>query len=200
MKAKIFALILAFAGLPVLGLAQMQQSGTMPAGGSPQFTQQQMRQHLQIFRQYAEKMRAAQSSARATVLSSLTPAHRALLARIAGQLAVSTNPDRRAAARQLDAVLSSREKSVILSQQSHVMSQMRAYGEQMHHQMTSMMTQAQRSQMQTMMAHHGGMMMRHHERRLANDPGAALLRMAMREGGPMMVMMGHGFGAAAGPR
>ncbi len=63
--------------------------------------------------------------ARTQVLGALTPAHRALLANVVGQLAVAPNPDPRAAAKQLDAALSPAESKAILRSGDDLRTKMR---------------------------------------------------------------------------
>ncbi len=62
-----------------------------------------------------QQMRQMHQQLRAQLLNDLTPAHKALLAQVAGRLATSTNPDYDAAAARLDAALSPAEKTHILS-------------------------------------------------------------------------------------
>jgi hypothetical protein len=76
-----------------------------PPGGMQPMMMQQMRAHmLQMHQQL-----------RTEVLGALTPAHKALLASIAGELATATTPDFHAAADRLDAALSPAEKQAIVS-------------------------------------------------------------------------------------
>lgn len=60
-------------------------------------------------------MRAFHQQFRDQLLSALTPAHKQLLASIAGKLATEDRPDFAAAAKQLDDALSPQEKSTILA-------------------------------------------------------------------------------------
>lgn len=73
-----------------------------------------------------KQMRAIHEQFRSQVLGAITPAHRALLAQVVGNLAVSTNPDRRAAAQQLDAALSPAEKAAIFADAKAMRAQMRS--------------------------------------------------------------------------
>ena len=52
---------------------------------------------------------------RSRLLAALTPAHRTAVANIIGRLAVTADPDRRAAAASLDAVLTPTEKQSVVS-------------------------------------------------------------------------------------
>jgi len=61
------------------------------------------------------KAEAAHKATRAKILAALTPAHKAYLADLIGQLAVAANPDPKAATAKLDATLSASEKAQILA-------------------------------------------------------------------------------------
>jgi len=60
------------------------------------------------------EMQQARDTALNSMLAALTPAHRAELANLVGQLATTTHPDFAGAARQLDATLTPAEKAAIL--------------------------------------------------------------------------------------
>jgi hypothetical protein len=64
---------------------------------------------------------------RAQILGALTPAHRALLGRLVGELAVAPNPDPRAATRQLDAALSASERQAVISAADNAREQIRSF-------------------------------------------------------------------------
>ncbi len=100
-------------------------------------------------------------AARTQILSTLTPAHKALLAEIAGQLATAANPDYTGAAKRLDAALSASEKQHIL-----------AIGKNIHAKMETMMPRAQ---------HPHGSMMEHGDMdsHMMSDAGALLLMVSM---------------------
>lgn len=106
MRHVILAAALA-AALAAPAFAQMH--GHMPAMNASQM-QQMEQMHRQL---------------RSQVLGYLTPAHTALLAQIAGQLATSPNPDYDAAASRLDAALSASEKSNIMNAANAVHARMR---------------------------------------------------------------------------
>lgn len=84
-------------------LAIAQNAPPQPNPAMRQQMKQMHRQMLQIRR-----------TERAQMLEALTPAHRALLASIAGQLATSTQPNLRSAEHRLDAALSPKESQAIL--------------------------------------------------------------------------------------
>lgn len=120
---KLLVLFTLLATVPALVFAQAQPP--VGPGGAPWPGPDSgaMRQRMQ-------QMEAAHKQFRAKILGALTPAHRNLLASIAGQLAVSADPDPKAAAQKLDAALSSGEKQAILNAAQSFMSQQRAMREQ----------------------------------------------------------------------
>ena len=76
-----------------------------PAAGSPNF------QAMQQVRARIEQLHA---QSRISTLNALSATHRSLLAQVASQLSIAANPDPGAAAKQLDAALSSSESKAIL--------------------------------------------------------------------------------------
>ena len=102
------------------GVALAQSAPPSPPAGTmqppPPAQMQQMRDQLmRLHRQ-----------ARASILAALTPAHKALFARITGQLAVADRPDCDAAVKQLNAALSAPEKQKIMAAAQTAMAKMRA--------------------------------------------------------------------------
>ena len=63
----------------------------------------------------AAKQHALMESSRAKLFGSVTPGHRKLVAQIIGELAMSSKPDAKGAAAQVDAVLSPSEKKAIIA-------------------------------------------------------------------------------------
>jgi hypothetical protein len=86
-------------------------------------------------RQMRQQMTQIRTQARTQMLGTLTPAHRTLLANVAGQLAVTTTPNFRAAAQRLDTALSPTEKQAILAADTSARNQMRTAFAQMRSQM-----------------------------------------------------------------
>lgn len=82
-------------------------SGAFSAGASPPMplSPESIRRQTAEFQQIANQQRAFRQS----MLAALTPAHRALLAQIAGELVVAPDPDLESATRRLNAALSPRE-------------------------------------------------------------------------------------------
>lgn len=89
-----------------------------PAPPSPSVMQQMQKMHAQMVQMHRRF--------RAQILGYLTPAHKALLASVAGSLAIAANPDFEAAAKRLDAALSANEKHHIMSAASSMHAKMRS--------------------------------------------------------------------------
>jgi hypothetical protein len=202
MSSKAIALFLALAFAPALAVAQSAPpappappAASASPGAPPMMTHEQMRAHMRIFRQFHDQAERLHDAARAAMLGALSAAHRSLLARIVGNLAVSAHPDRHAAARQLDGALSAREKHYILNEARYVKDQMQTLMGHMRSQMMSMMTRQQRQGMATMHAHmHGRTMMGRWQHHGAPDAGEILLQFATNEHPPMgmqIMMMVH---------
>lgn len=68
----------------------------------------------QMFQQTRSRMEGIRRAERTQVLGALTPAHRALLANIAGELTTSVAPDYDAAAKRLDAALTPSESQGVI--------------------------------------------------------------------------------------
>jgi hypothetical protein len=178
---KLLTLFTLLALVPAFAFAQAQPPGP---GGTPW-----PRPNFGAMRQNMQQMETLHKQFRAKVLGSLTPAHRSLLASIAGQLAVSTNPDPKAAIQKLDAALSSGEKQAILNAAQSFMSQQRAMFEQSLAKM-----RAANPNMPSPRPRASGMQ----RTRRTPDAGALLLMIAT--GGPgMMGPHGFGHGRESGP-
>lgn len=194
MSSKAIALFLALASAPAIAAAQSASplapppataTAAPPAPPHAPFSRAEMRAHMQAFRQFHDQVERLHDSARAKILGALSAAHRALLARVVGNLAVSAHPDRRIAARELDAALTAHERQAILNESRYVMEQTRALMNRMRSQMMSTMGSAQRHRVVMM---HGGMRHYGHHHR-APDAGEILLQFATNEHPPMMQFM-----------
>ena len=108
MKPAIFALSLALLGAPTLASAQPAPPPDQSQGPVEGHTRNPQ------FAQMHAQMRALMQQTRAAELSALSPAHKQLLANLAGQLALSASPNFKAAAATLDRALSASESSAIL--------------------------------------------------------------------------------------
>jgi hypothetical protein len=89
----------------------------------------------QAFRQLRTQMESIRRTERTEILAALTPAHRSLLASIAGELTTNASPDYRAAAQRLDAALSANEKQRILQAAQTAREQARSLFESMRSQL-----------------------------------------------------------------
>ena len=126
MRTSVFFTTLALAA--VVAAPTLAQSP--PARPTPN---PQMRQQFQAMRQQMDQIHTQE---RSQMLGALTPAHRQLLATIAGELATSATPDYQGAASRLDAALSSSEKQAILSASQSARDQMRSQMQTMRQQMS----------------------------------------------------------------
>ena len=170
-----FLLTLALVGLtaPVAALAQDATGGPPPSSWA---------QHSAVFEQAHQQIERLHEQARAQMLAALSPAHKQLVAQIAGQLAVAPNPDFPAAVRKLDASLTPAEQQSVL--RTH-----EAFKQQMHsvmEQAFKSLPQDQQQQIQAhMQEHHQGMGSNGHQR--PQLTAGALLLMPSHGGGPMMM-------------
>ncbi len=187
MKIKTLALLLLLGTLPAVAAAQTP---------SPQM-QQTMRAHMQAFRQFHARAEADWRATRSRMLAALSAQHRLMVAHIVGMLAIAPTPNMRAAASQIDAILTPAERSAIIADAKAEHAEMRAQMQQMRAQMQQLRAQ--------MGAAHGRMMVRTHdtERRehRALTAGGALLHSLIPGHGPMphMMLMMREHGAAPTP-
>lgn len=154
MKNVFVALSLALTLIPVSALAQTTPTGVRSITPAQR---QAMFQQFQAFHQREEQL---QQQFRAQILGTLSADQRTSVANLIGQLAVSSNPDPRSAAAQLDSMLSQGEKQQILSAHNTFRAQSKSLHEQMMRQMRNempggppmgehpKMNEMQRSQMQ----------------------------------------------------
>lgn len=178
MKTSVFITAVALSAvMTATSFAQEPPPGPPGPPGPMATPNAQMRQQFQAAHKQMEQIHAQE---RSQVLGALTPAHRQLLATVAGQLATSTTPDYRAAAQKLDAALSASEKQAIVSASQTARQQMRAQMESMRQRM---------SQMGGPPDTRGPMVMRSGTEQQGRTPSAGeiLLRVAM-SGGPEMHM------------
>jgi hypothetical protein len=180
-----FALALA----PGLAFAQTTTPVAPPAadGGfqhpHPSFAQMQ---------QLHAQMSQIHTQARLQILASLSPAHRALLANVIGQLAIAPNPDRAAAARALDAALTPGEARSILATQLAARTQSHTLMEAARAQFEASLSADQRAQMAQRFAQRPEDAT-HTDMQRTPDPGRTLLEVALGH-------EGHGEGHGFGPR
>ncbi|MGD0472903.1 MAG: hypothetical protein ABSB70_06770 [Candidatus Velthaea sp.] len=176
------ALSLALALAPASALAQGAPPPGPPGMGDAAPSAAQMSAMRQVHAQ-AETLHV---QARSRLIAALTPAHRAAVANVFGQLALSASPDPRAAAQALDAILSPAEKQSVVNIAAAERSNMHALMQQARATFESTLTAEQRAKM---VQHRANMQGMHKHRALppgAADPGAIVLRTLGSFGGPGM--------------
>jgi hypothetical protein len=94
---------------------------------------------VQAMQQAHAKMEQLHSQARIAMLNTLSPAQRATLAQVVGQLAVAPSPDQAAAAKQIDASLTQAQARNILSISASLHQQAHQLMQSVHQQMMSAM-------------------------------------------------------------
>jgi hypothetical protein len=141
MKTLIAALSLGFLLSPALVMADDATAQT----GAPPEPPAAMRQAMEQARTQMQQMNL---QARQQMLASLTPAHRAALANIVGQLAISPNPNYQVAAQQIDRLLTQSEGQAILRTHTSLRAQQKVMMEQMRTQFEASLTPEQQAQMQ----------------------------------------------------
>jgi hypothetical protein len=118
----------------IIGLLAALTATAAPslAQGVPPAPNPAMRQQFQAMH---ARMQQIRSTERSQILGALTPAHRALLATVAGELATSVTPDFKGAASRLDAALSAGEKQAIVNAAQSARDQRRSLMQSMRSQM-----------------------------------------------------------------
>jgi hypothetical protein len=132
---------------------------------------------FQIMEQAHAKMEQLHSQARLSMLNSISPAQRTLLAQAVGQMAIAPNPDVAAAAKQLDASLTPAQAKAILGISASLEQQARQVMDSAHQQMMRVMPAGAPGHgpwdMQRMVMHKA-------DDQWLSDPGMILLTTAMR--------------------
>lgn len=172
MKNAIVALSLALTLIPVAAFADDQA----PAGAPTQAQRQAMFQTMQTYRQKEEQLG---QQFRAQLLGSLSPVHRTAVANLIGQLAISSNPNERTAASQIDALLSPGERQQILNAANTFHAQSKTLHEQMRTALKSEMPAMPDHPMGPMGGHPG--MMQHQQ--MQPDAGRIVLHVLGHQGG-----------------
>lgn len=134
----------------------------------------QMDAGFQYMQQAHAKVQQLQAQARLAALNSLSPSHRNLLAQVAGQLAISANPNVNTAARTIDNALTQTEGRNILSISSSFQTQSQQVMEAARQQMMAANPQAM--QQGGPVARPANVMWYGSE---TTDPGMLLLQMSM---------------------
>ena len=138
MKRLWFALALALVAFPATALADDPSTAAGPPG-RPALTPAQRQAMYKTFSEFRSKEMALHKQLRSQLLGALSPAHRSAVGQVIGDLAVSASPDPGAAAKRIDAVLSSGERQAILAAHSSFAEQSRSLMEQMRSQIASTM-------------------------------------------------------------
>lgn len=136
-----------------------------------------------------KKIRDAQMATKAKMFGSLSAAHRAYVASVIGNLAISSKPNVKAAIAQIDATLTASEKTAVIDAHAAGMKQLRALGKELRDQMRAQWKASGASPLP--MPSHRPMRRAHKAR--TPDAGAFLLQ-AAHGGGPgpgMMMRMGR---------
>jgi hypothetical protein len=138
----------------------------------------QMRQAFQYMEQAHMKVDQLHAQARLATLSSLSLAHRTLLAQVVGQLAISSNPNLDAAARTIDASLSQAEGRAILNISQSLEAQSRQIMDAARQQMMAATPSGPQGspEMGGPREHHMMMYQTHPQ---STDPGTILLLMSL---------------------
>lgn len=184
MKRLWLALALALFAFPAAAWADTSTPAPAPPG-HPAMTPAQRQAMFKTFSEFRTKEIALHKQLRSQILGAISSAHRSAIAQAIGDLAVSASPDPAAAARRIDAVLSSGERQAITSAQNSFAGQNRALMQQMRSQMASEMPSPPPGAMHPM---HAGAGMS----RMSNDAGTVVL-MVLSHSEPMGMMM-RGFG------
>jgi hypothetical protein len=160
---------------PAPALAQSEPPGPPPdaaaAGWSAPSPAQ--RAAMEQFRTAAQQYRV---QTRSNMLASLTPAHRTALASLVGQLALTPNPNYKAAIAQVDAMLSPNERTSIVTISTAERNSMRALMQQQRAALASTLTPAQQTEMAQREAKRQAFEASHPRPAHVPDPGAILLR------------------------
>lgn len=176
MNKSFLALALALSVLPTAAFAQDANAPAPPSDAQRQAMHQTFEKYGQQFEQLHQQMRGQ-------ILSEISPMHLRAIGATIGELAIAQNPDTQAAAKQIDRILSSGERSRIMSSANSFHTQMRQLHEQMRTEMQSQMPAGRQMPMNGQPKN--GMMMHP-----PSDAGTILL-MALSPH-PMMDMMMHG--------
>jgi Spy/CpxP family protein refolding chaperone len=112
---RIALVALAFALAPVSAFADDTPPAGPPPADGPGAMGAPSPERIAAMRQTREQLRLLHNQTRTQVIASLTPQHRAQLATLIGQFAVTPNADRRALVRSIDAILSRNEAQSVVN-------------------------------------------------------------------------------------
>lgn len=122
------------------------------------------------------QMEQVRLQTRARMLAALTPAHRALVANVVGQLVTSVNPNPQAAAASLDALLAPVEKQSIVNIAAAERSNVRALMSQQRAAFESTLTADQKAALAQREVKRQAFMQSHPRPARVADPGEIVLR------------------------
>ena len=138
--------LVATVSLPALAQEAPPQDGPRPAIDAAMARPSM--QQMEAMQKVHEQLRQIHTTARLQMLGSLSPAHRAALANIIGQLAIAPTPNRRAAEAQIDALLSNGEKSSVLGIEANARTTSRSLMTNEREQMEASATPDERAKLQ----------------------------------------------------
>jgi len=164
----ILSLVLVFT--PAVAAAQAAPPAAIAS--TPTLNAQQQAAMQQLRAQFEQ----SRLQTRVRLLAALTPAHRTAVANIVGQLALTSNPNPRAAAQALDAVLAPAEKQSILNIAAVERANRQTFMLQERAVFESTMTADQRAQMAQRQAKRQAYTRSHPHPAHVADPGALVLR------------------------
>ena len=131
--------------LPTAAFADTTPAAAPP--GRPDLTDAQRGQMESAMRAGMQQMERLHVQERTSIIGSLSAAHRAALANIIGNLALTPNPDRETAARQIDAMLSQSEARSVLTTHMQARSQEKTLRDAQRQAFLSVLTPDQRTAM-----------------------------------------------------
>src|SRR5271165_411764 len=168
MKLLVTALSLGLLFAPGLVMAENSAGPPAPSAAMDQSMEQAHAQMMQL-----------QAQTRTAILGSLTAAHRAALANIVGGLAVAPQPNRGAAARQLDSLLSPAEGQAILRAYAAYQAQIIVVGDRLRSQFENQLPD------QRVVAVSGNVRYLSGDESENSDPGRILLRVTLGDNMPL---------------
>ena len=167
-RAVLLSLVLAFA--PAVAVAQTAPLPT--SGGAPALNAQQQA----ALRQLRIQFQQSRLQTRARLLAALTPAHRAAVANIVGQLALTSNPNPHAAVQALDTILAPAERQSILNIAAAERANTQTLRQQQKAVFEETLTAAERAQAAQREAQRQAYRQSHPRSLHVPDPGAIVLR------------------------
>jgi hypothetical protein len=172
-RSIVLGFMLVFA--PVVAVAQTTPATTTTTTapfGRPTLTPQQQAAMQQVRAQFQQQ----RLEMRASLLQALTPAHRTAVANVLGQLALTANPNPRAAAQALDAFLAPAEKQSILNIAATARNNMKVLMQQQRAIFSASLTPAEQAKMAQRQAQRQAFMQSHPRTAYVPDAGSIVLR------------------------